>query len=164
MKFKPTVKFNDTTWRKITAGLRVMDKLDLKVGILANRAGLAHHADNPKGPTVLEVGALQQLGTTTIPARPWVGLVFEEKPDELKMMQLAAVKSIIEKGTAPKVALSVVGEWASSQMRERITSGEYIGPPLAESTIRRKGHDRPLVDTGQMSDAIDFSVTQKGGK
>jgi hypothetical protein len=51
----------------------------------------------------------------------------------------------------------------TADQRKRITEGEGIPPPLAESTVKEKGSSRPLVDTGQLWRALLHDVVM-GGK
>ena len=55
--------------------------------------------------------------------------------------------------------LDQAGFAIAGQLRESIQ--QTNAPPLAESTIRRKGHDKPLVDTGHMLNSVDHEVVRK---
>lgn len=52
--------------------------------------------------------------------------------------------------------LAMVGEAVTGQLRQAIV--DTWAPPLAESTIRRKGFDKPLVETGHMLNSADYEV------
>lgn len=52
--------------------------------------------------------------------------------------------------------LRVAGEAIAGQLRQSIVDTNE--PPLAESTKARKGHDKPLIDTSQMINSVDFEV------
>ncbi len=49
-----------------------------------------------------------------------------------------------------------------NRVQERILDG--IDPELSEKTIERKGHDKQLIDTEQLFDAIKSEVVRKSGK
>lgn len=56
------------------------------------------------------------------------------------------------------LVLDLMGEEISGELRESIVA--LVDPPLAESTIRRKGFAKPLVETGTMLNSIGHrSVT-----
>lgn len=55
-----------------------------------------------------------------------------------------------------RLALGLMGERIKSQLQDSIR--ELNSPPLAESTIKRKGFDKPLVDTGHMQNSVDYAV------
>ena len=54
-------------------------------------------------------------------------------------------------------ALSQAGLMMVRDCQEAISQG--IGPPLARSTIARKGSSKPLIDTGRLRQAITYQVT-----
>ncbi|MHB8272529.1 hypothetical protein [Bradyrhizobium sp.] len=55
--------------------------------------------------------------------------------------------------------LAQVGEAVSGQLRQEIV--DLTEPPLAPSTIRRKGFSKPLIERGIMLNAVDFEVNTK---
>ncbi|MEN4244501.1 hypothetical protein P9A06_07915 [Serratia marcescens] len=55
-----------------------------------------------------------------------------------------------------RLALGLMGERIKSQLQDSIR--ELNSPPLAESTFKRKGFDKPLVDTGHMQNSVDYAV------
>ena len=54
-------------------------------------------------------------------------------------------------------ALELAGEGIAGQLRQSIV--DTNDPPLAASTIRRKGFAKPLVDTGHMLNSVGVEVT-----
>lgn len=50
----------------------------------------------------------------------------------------------------------LMGEGIKGQLQHSIN--EFTDPPLAASTIKAKGFDKPLVDTAEMLRAVDFQV------
>lgn len=55
--------------------------------------------------------------------------------------------------------LDVVGTAIGGQLQQSIR--DLVSPPLAQSTIDRKGFDKPLVDTGHMLNSVDHEVNMK---
>ena len=45
-------------------------------------------------------------------------------------------------------------------MQDKITSGSFA--PNAESTIKKKGSSKPLVDTGRMRKSVNYVIQKKG--
>jgi hypothetical protein len=154
------VKVNDAVWRKIKTGLRVLDERDLQVGILGDAGRTIHEGSDL---TVIEIGAVHEYGTEDgrVPERSWLRRTFEEKEDELKQTQLKVMKKFFDGQFDAMKVLGVMGLWASTEVKKTITVGPHIPPPLKEATIAAKGSDRPLVDTGQMVDAISWEVKKK---
>ncbi len=53
-------------------------------------------------------------------------------------------------------ALDVAGAAVGGQLRQSII--DLVDPPLAPSTIKRKGHSKPLIDSSVMINSIDHEV------
>lgn len=56
-----------------------------------------------------------------------------------------------------KKALAFMGEQIEGELKQSIT--DLVSPPLAKSTIRRKGFDKPLIDTSHMINSTSYRVT-----
>jgi hypothetical protein len=54
-------------------------------------------------------------------------------------------------------SLNAMGLLIKDQLQESIRS--LKDPPNAPSTIKRKGFDSPLIDTGTMLNSVDYEVT-----
>ena len=55
--------------------------------------------------------------------------------------------------------LERMGQGIKGQVQQSIN--ELREPPLAPSTIKAKGFDKPLIDTGYMLDRVDYNVYRK---
>lgn len=55
-----------------------------------------------------------------------------------------------------RLSLGLMGERIKNQLQGSIR--EFNSPPLAESTIKRKGFDKPLIDSDHMLNSVDYSV------
>lgn len=62
---------------------------------------------------------------------------------------------IATKGDGAK-ALALMGEEISGQLKTSIN--EFTTPPLAPSTIRRKGFSKPLIFSSHMINSVDYRV------
>ena len=56
-------------------------------------------------------------------------------------------------------ALDLMGEGIDGQLKQSIN--DMTQPPLAPSTIARKGFDKPLIDTGHMRNSVAHEVKGK---
>jgi hypothetical protein len=52
-----------------------------------------------------------------------------------------------------------MGAGIAGQLRQSII--DLVAPPLAPSTIKRKGFDKPLIDQGIMLSSVDYEVETK---
>lgn len=95
--------------------------------------------------------------TVTIPPRPFFRKMIEHKSPEWgeKMVTLLRANDF---DTA--TALVYMGEHIKGQLRMFIR--DWKRPPNAASTVRQKGFNNPLIETGHMMNSVDYSVD--GGK
>lgn len=122
------------------------------------------HTGNNRGLTVVEIAQIHEYGkvinngraTIIIPRRSWLrDGVDEYKVALQKRATLLGTGVILLKFTAFQ-ALSLLGEYSVGLIKQRIADG--IPPPNAPSTIRRKKSSKPLIDTGQLRNAITYTV------
>lgn len=138
---------------KAAAHLRnLADKLKgdpyVKVGFLGG-------ATYPDGTSVAAVAAFNEFGVPRHgqPPRPFFrGMIQRNSP-----AWPAAIAGLMKAhdNDVPKV-LELTGQAIAGQLRQSIV--DLIDPPLAPSTIARKGSAKPLVDTGTMLNSIEHEV------
>lgn len=124
---------------------------DLAVGFLAG----ATYPDK-NGTPVAMVAAIQNFGAPSrnIPPRPFFTNMVADKspgwPD-------AIVANLKATGYDAERTMKLVGEGIKGQLQQSIR--DTNSPPLAESTIRKKGFSKPLIETSQLIDSVDYEVT-----
>ncbi|EAW4991494.1 hypothetical protein QDX92_003125 [Salmonella enterica] len=91
--------------------------------------------------------------TVTIPPRPFFRKMIEHKSPEWgeKMATLLRTNDF---DTA--TALVYMGEHIKGQLQMFIR--DWKKPPNAASTVRQKGFNNPLIETGHMMNSVDYSV------
>lgn len=117
------------------------------------RVGFLARATYPNGLPVALVAAWNEFGTKKMPARPFFRNMIAAKKNEWPKgiaTQLKATNYDVRK------TLELTGMAISGQLRQSII--DTNSPPLALSTIARKGHSKPLVDTGHMIGSVDYEV------
>jgi len=88
-----------------------------------------------------------------IPPRPFFRTMIAQNKDSWAPTAAALLKQ----GKSPDEVLDIMGELLAGQLRASIIAMK--SPPNAPSTIRKKGFDDPLIDTGHMLNSVDFEVT-----
>ncbi len=138
---------------KLDQKLRDITKLmsnasSVKVGFLAE----SKYQD---GKPVAMIAAIQDYGAPSvgIPPRPFFRNMVAAKKEEWPAAIAALLKA---NGYDALRTLQQTGEAISGQLRQSIVDTNE--PPLAESTIRRKGFSKPLVDTGHMLNSVSYEV------
>ena len=126
----------------------------VKVGFLAG-------ATYPDGTPVAAVAAIQDFGAPRagIPPRPFFRNMVAAKKDE---WPAAIEKNLVATGYDVNVTLARVGEGIAGQLRQSIVDTNE--PPLKPATSRRKGFDKPLVDTGHLLASVDYAVEGTGAR
>ena len=91
-----------------------------------------------------------------IPERSYLRAGFDAHADEIhgKMEHLLGL--VLEGKSTGRHALNVLGGFVATRIQAYLT--DLKTPPLAESTIKRKGSSNPLIDTGQLRDSITWQV------
>lgn len=150
------LKFDEEKLRDVLHHLYASNKA-VKVGILEN----ATNADTGAG--IAEYAYYNEFGTKNIPPRPFFRNAISDNADtwagsiknQLKTMGVTD-KNVVEK------ALKRTGQLMRSDIQQSISIGGF--KPLKPATIKRKGKATPLVDTGDMRNAISYEVTDSRGK
>lgn len=133
---------------------KIGDGAELRVGFLEN-ATYPVDADNPDdaGKSVAMVAAAQNFGTSRIPPRPFFSnMVKDKSPDWPRKLGNVLKQADYD----VNLALGRMGEGIKGQLQQSIH--ETNAPPLAESTIARKGFAKPLIDTSHMLNSVDSEV------
>lgn len=127
-------------------------KARVLVGIQEDEGG--SHAG---GATVADVAMFMEFGTVNVPQRSFLRAWVDEKQAEIRKVMSKLAEGLVTGKTPNRfVALDRFGLWAVGNIQARIVAG--IDPPLAESTMRRKGSSTPLIDTGLLKSAIRHRV------
>lgn len=152
-----SVKVKTDILDSLIAELEKMGNLRARVGLLkptAARKGRADH--NPS------LGATHEFGRGRIPARsflraPLMGYLQDQVESVGRDTFMRRILSGDGKGALR--LLGVAGEVVIQ--RAFATRGFGKWKPLARATILKKGHDRQLVESGQLSQAITSDVVTK---
>lgn len=114
--------------------------------------------------TVAQIAAIHEFGApgAGIPERSFMrGAIDQNGPALEKFMRRLTLEILLGKSTR-KRAFGILGEFVKNLMKRTIQRG--VPPPNAPETIRRKGSSKPLIDTGQMINSIDWEVEEGGGR
>lgn len=116
----------------------------LEVGVLQGKY--------PNGLNIAQNAKCQEFGAYNIPPRPF----FRNSIKENEKKWVEAYKQGLKK--RENNAVERVGVLASSDIKATITKLQT--PPNAPSTIKQKGSNNPLIDTGLLRASIDYKVNQ----
>jgi hypothetical protein len=144
----------------LSGGSRLAAKM-LELAKLADnpaslRVGFFENAKYPDGTPVAMIAAIQDFGAPSvgIPPRPFFRNMIAAKSGE---WPAAIAESLRQEDYDAARALALAGDAIAGQLRQSIIDTNT--PPLAPATIRRKGFDKPLVETGHMLNSVSFEVS-----
>lgn len=129
--------------------------LGVKVGVLE---GAVHTDEKGRSVPVAEYAMANEYGTRRIPPRAAFRSTADARMGEWE--DLLATR--LWDGVDPRDALIQAGGRMAADIQEAIDQWTY--PPNKPSTIARKRskRDNPLVDSGDLLDAVDFALTGPG--
>lgn len=121
------------------------------------RVGWLEGATAPNGDSIPLRAYRLEFGTDRMPARPAFRNMIAAKSSEWPggiAYQLKATNYNLE------LTLERTGEAIKGQLKESYL--ELWTPPLAPSTIKKKGFDKPLIEHGDTINAIAYEVNMSG--
>lgn len=138
---------------------KAVDKNVLSVGILQPEASIVYKS----GATMGQIAEWNEVGTPNIPARPFMRQTFRKKKNidvAIKGMSIKGSKAMSNPTRIPQIVLSAVGKSLAAEMKRTIQA--FDDPENADSTIRKKGKDDPLVETELMMKSVRYEVKKRG--
>lgn len=133
--------------------IRELAELEVDIGFQRGKASEGNGTD------LTDIAMWSELGTEHIPSRPFMRDSVDKHKTEIERMLKAQEKVLLSGGTARKI-LETIGIFQKDLIQTEIEQGSFA--PNKRSTIRRKGSDKPLIDTGQMKNSVNFLIRKKG--
>jgi hypothetical protein len=146
-------------WDELIARAKKLDHAYVRVGVLEEKGSVAR---GDGGMTLVEIAATHEFGSSDgrIPERSFIRSTFLiRRVNALRTFQEKLARAIVTKGLDPIKALNMLGAWGAAEVKNTITEID-IPPPLADSTVQRKGSSKPLVDTGLLKNSISYEVVE----
>ena len=142
----------------LTGGAAMQAKLDAMAKNLTKASrldvGFLAGATYPDGTSVPLVAALDEFGTAKMPARPFFRNMIAAKSDGWPD---AVAGLLVANNYDAERTLNLTGEGIKGQLQESIRT--FAGAPLSPRTIKAKGFDKQLVNTGHMLNSVGYQVT-----
>lgn len=150
------------------------------------KAGFFKTATEADGTPVAAIAAVQEFGAvvrgkggqgTVIPSRPFMRQTIAQQRTAWVRLLAGALKAslrgvpgpsggaggsqpplqtLLQRLTAPTQALTLLGQTMQADLTHTIRQTHT--PPNAPSTIRHKGFDKPLLETGVLQNSVSFQV------
>ena len=118
----------------------------LKVGFLEGSIA-------PNGQSMPLRAALNEFGTSRMPPRPFFRSMVAAKSGEWPS---AIGNLLVANNYDAQKTLDQTGVAIKEQLQQSIR--DLVSPPLAESTVRKKGFDKPLIEHDDMLRTVSYQV------
>ena len=147
----------DEVIKKLTMQRRRLKQLnDSEVSVGAIKSVPEHTPEE-----LQKIVRYNEFGTDKIPARSFLrGSVYRIGKHGWQFISREAVKGVIERKLTGHAAYKLVGDRMVEDVKHQI---DIVGPVNASSTIKKKGRNQPLVDTGGLYRSIDKEVLKRAG-
>lgn len=144
----------------VTADGKKFEKMLKELEQLEVRVGIQQGETNEDGVDLVDIAMFNELGTVHIPSRPFLRDSVDANEDRINSFLQAMKQELLNGGSAEDV-LKKIGVFQKGLIQKQIVNGDFA--PNEEATIKKKGSDTPLVDTGRMRQSINYVIQQKGG-
>lgn len=108
---------------------------------------------------VCDIALWNELGTGHIPSRPFLRKSVDENRTVIDDMLNQSAKLLLS-GQPLQRVLNQLGAFQVGLVQKKIVEGSYV--PNALSTIRKKGSNQPLIDTGRMRNSVICIIRKRG--
>lgn len=136
--------------RDLAKAIDSISQKNVYIGVIGNNAGREGEINNA------QLMAIHEFGTEHIPERAPIRKTMAKNGDNYGVMFEKAIMGVLEGKSDADLILNRIGAQVAGDVVGEIQSG--VGPELAPSTIKRKGSDRPLIDTGALVQSISYEV------
>ena len=138
--------------KKFMAELNWLANRDIHVGF---KRGVGVYED---GTDVVDVAMFNEYGTSKIPARPFLRQSFERHKTEY-VLECEKIYTYMIKGNKISGEIRKFGQKVKQDIVDEIERGEFV--PNAPSTVRKKGFNKPLYETGLMEKSISYYTEKR---
>lgn len=148
----------------VLAGINVLGTTRVMVGIPAAEATRSDDDDAASGINNAALGYIHDNGApeANIPARPFLEPGIRAVQDKIEAgLRTAADAAMAGRPEAVDRAYHAIGLKAQAAVRSKITTGPFVElKPRTLANRRRRGRNgtKPLIDTGQLRNAIAYVI------
>lgn len=147
---------------KLIKDLKNLKKLQVRAGV---REGKKHKDKLPdgtekEGADLVDIAIWNELGTGTIPSRPFLAQTADQHGEEIQQIAEELVQKVCKGQMDARTAFQNIGDAMVGYVQDQFITGEF--EPNAPSTARIKDSDHPLIDTAQLRQSITCVICEKG--
>lgn len=140
---------------KLEAALKaIAEKLEGANGV---RVGFLEGGRYEDGTSIAAVAFWNEYGTSRAPPRPFFRTAIDNQSSEWASILGRAAKHYNYDSAQ---VMAAMGTKMAEDIQQSIVG--WQDPANAESTVKKKGFNKPLIDTGTMQRSVDFEVINNG--
>ena len=109
---------------------------------------------------LLDIAMWNELGTSTAPSRPFLRQTVDNNKDKISSFCQAQLRSLLAGQASAEDILKKLSVFMKGLVQETIKEGNF--EPNTPRTVKKKGSDRPLIDTGHMRQSVMTIIDRKG--
>ena len=136
---------------------RIMHNLQKLYGMEVVAGMLRDSGKASNGASYVDIATWNEYGTERIPSRPFIRISADTNKAAWEKLAQQCVNNVID-GGSPRDAAQVVGHRMVEDIRKVFGSSELKAN--APSTIKKKGRNEPLVDSGEMRRRVNFRIEE----
>ena len=140
----------DVGFNRIVRDLQKLDGMEVVAGMLKD-SGKASN-----GASYVDIATWNEYGTRRIPSRPFIRISADTNRQAWAKTAQQCVNDVID-GDSPTEAAQVIGHRMVEDIRKVFGDTSKL-KANAPSTIKKKGRNEPLVDSGEMRRRVNFRV------
>jgi hypothetical protein len=154
------VAYNQDGFNRLQGWMKAIHGMRVKVGWVGSAA---HQIEEDSSLTLAELAHIHEYGTEDgrIPERAPLRRAMMKHADGIKRLYERLTFNVLTGKLTAEAACNLLGVQVSAWIRETITAG--LTPGNAASTIARKGSSKPLVDHGQLVNAVTYEIVDTAG-
>lgn len=111
---------------------------------------------------LLDVAMFNELGTSQSPSRPFMRKSIDDNEEEIFSFCKAQFDRLCSGTATAQNVMQQLAVFEKGLIQAKIKDGDFA--PNAPSTIKKKGSDKPLIDTGHMRQSVQVVIDRKGRK
>ena len=140
----------DVGFNRIVRDLQKLDGMEVVPGMLKDSG------KSSNGASYVDIATGNEYGTRRIPSRPFIRISADTNRQAWAKMAQQCVNDVIG-GDSPTEAARVIGHRMVEDIRKVFGDTSKL-KANAPSTIKKKGRNEPLVDSGEMRRRVNFRV------
>ena len=142
-------------YKKLVASLGEMGQITM--GVQGKEALERHDPEDPTSMSVGELAAVHELGLGGQVSRSWCRAWIDDNAARMARESATEFRAVMAGKITRNAALIKLGYAWTADMQKRMDDGR-VTPPISAVTAARKGHNKPLIETYKLRDAVTYKI------